>query len=95
MERAGRVVGGAAPAEQHWCGSCRRGPLSWALGCIKGAHMEGHHSKSLMLSDFLFYGCVFFSAAPLAALPALQFAVVLPVLFSIHDRSRSNASWQG
>lgn len=82
IERDGKVVGGAAPAEQHWCGSCRREPLPRARGYVKEAHMEGHHGESLVLSNFLFYGCVFLSAAPPAALPALQFAVVLPVLCS-------------
>lgn len=56
------MSGGAALAEQHWCGSCRRGPLSGALGCIKGACMEAHRGESLLLADFLSYGCVFFSA---------------------------------
>lgn len=82
MEKDGNVVVGSSTSRQHWCVGCRRESLSRALGYIKEAHMEGHHRESLVLSDFLFYGCVFFSAATPAALPALQFAVVLPVLCS-------------
>lgn len=78
MERSGKV-GRAALAEV--C-SCRRGPLSGALGCVKRACREGHCRELPVLSHFLFHGCVFFSAASPAALPALQFAVVLPVLCS-------------
>lgn len=57
----------AALADKHWCGSCRRRPLSQTVGCTQGAHMEGHHCWCFLIS-FLFCGCVFSTALP-AALP--------------------------